>query len=529
VTRYLPRYAAALGSGVAVWASLPPLGWWPAGIVGVAGLTLTLRTSDSRRLTAGLGYAAGLGLWVPAMSFLRSGFGFAAWSAVAVIESLWFLALALALRPVLRTRWWVLTAAPVWVVQEFVRDRVPFDGFPWARLAFGQANGPLVHLAAIGGAPLVSFAVALAGGLLAFVVSEHRPAPRTALAVAGVAVIAAGPLAISLPTAGTSRGGAPSSVVVAAIQGNVPRLGLDAFAQQNAVTTNHMNVTLALARAIAAGTAPRPDFVVWPENSDDRDPRVDASSRALIDRAAAGIGVPMLVGAVLNDGPNNVRNAGIVWSPTTGPGEIYYKRHLVPFGEYLPFRGLMTSISGKFNLIAKNFVPGHRPGRLTIAGVPIADAICFEVADDTVVRQAVAGGSRLLVVQTNNASYEHAGDSGNGGETAQQLAIARLRAVEHGRAVVVAATSGVSAMIAPNGKVLERTTVFTPAYLDMRLPLRDPTTVADRVGPWPEWALTAVGIIAIVGACVRRRTQPPTATLDLELTVVETTPPSVTA
>jgi apolipoprotein N-acyltransferase len=438
---------------------------------------------------------------------------------VALLESMWFLLMALALRLALRTRWWPLSTALVWVGQEFVRDRVPFDGFPWGRLAFGQANGPLVHLAALGGAPLVTFAVALAGGLMAYVAVTARPSPQAVIAVASVAVIAAGPLAIRLPTGGTSRGGAPSSVVVAAIQGNVPRLGLAAFAQRYAVTANHLAETKVLASNIASGASPRPDFVVWPENSDDLDPRVNAPSRRQIDAAAAAVGVPILVGAVLNGpGPNHVRNAGIVWSPTTGPGEIYIKRHLVPFGEYLPFRSVLTKWFPKFRLIAKDFVPGHKPGTLTIGGVPIADAICFEVADDAVVRQAVTGGGRLLVVQTNNASYEHKGDSGNGGETAQQLAISRLRAVEHGRAVVVAATSGVSAMISPDGTIIARTGVFTPAFLDMRLPLRDPRTIADRVGPWPEWILSIGALIALLAGALTNRTAKQEKTLDLDST-----------
>jgi apolipoprotein N-acyltransferase len=121
----------------------------------------------------------------------------------------------------------------------------------------------------------------------------------------------------------------------------------------------------------------------------------------------------------------------------------------------------------------------------------------------------------LLVVQTNNASYEHQGDSGDGGETAQQLAIAQLRAVEHGRAVVVAATSGVSAMISPNGHILARTGIFTPALLDRRLPLRDPRTIADRVGPWPEWILSVGALIALVAGLVRRRPSNREPTLDL--------------
>jgi apolipoprotein N-acyltransferase len=522
VTRHLPRCAAALLAGFAVWTSFPPLGWWPAGIVGVAILTVTLRSAPSRRAAAGLGYLAGLGLWVPLLSFLR-GYGIDAWAAVALIESLWFLLLGLALRVVLRGRWWPLTSALMWVGQEFLRDRVPFDGFPWGRLAFGQANGPLLRLAALGGAPLVTFAVALAGGLLASLIVDIRISLRTGIAVAAVAVIVAGPLAIDLPTAGTSRGGAPSSAVIAAVQGNVPRLGLQEFAQKRAVTFNHLAETRVLAADVAAGRLPKPAAVIWPENSSDLDPTQDPTSRATVDAAAAAIGVPILVGAVLNGpGPTHVRNAAIVWSPTTGPGEMYIKRHLVPFGEYLPFRSVLTKWFPKFRLIAKDFVPGHRPGTMTIGGITIADAICFEVADDAVVRQAVTGGGRLLVVQTNNASYEHKGDSGNGGETAQQLAIAQLRAVEHGRAVVVAATSGVSAMISPNGHILARTKVFTPAVLDMRLPLRDPLTIADRVGPWPEWILSAAGLLALVLGLLRRKVPEPLESLDVDSTPITT-------
>jgi len=214
----------------------------------------------------------------------------------------------------------------------------------------------------------------------------------------------------------------------------------------------------------------------------------------------------VLVGAVL-DGPgkDHVRNAAIVWSPTTGPGAIYVKRHLVPFGEYLPFRSLMSRLVGRFSLIGKDFSPGHTPGVLTVGPVRLGDVICFEVADDGVVRDTITGGGRLLVVQTNNATYERVGDNGDGGETAQQLAMSQLRAVEHGRAVIVAATSGVSAVISPDGRVLQRSGVFKPARLVARLPLRDAHTVADRLGPWPERVLTLLAALMLVTTIVRRR------------------------
>jgi apolipoprotein N-acyltransferase len=201
-----------------------------------------------------------------------------------------------------------------------------------------------------------------------------------------------------------------------------------------------------------------------------------------------------------------VRNAAIVWSPTAGPGQIYVKRHLVPFGEYIPERGLLTHLGvGRFSLIPRDFAAGHRAGILDIGAVKLADVICFEVADDDIVRQAVNGGGRLLTVQTNNATYERAGDSGNGGETAQQLQMSRLRAVEHGRAVLVAATSGVSAVIAPDGTVRQESGVFTPALLVADVPLRDQRTVADRLGVWPEHGLSLSGLLWLLAVVVRQR------------------------
>ncbi|HEX3706226.1 MAG TPA: apolipoprotein N-acyltransferase [Mycobacteriales bacterium] len=518
----LARPIGAVLAGLALWTAFPPLNWWPAAVAGVAGVVVTIRGSSLRR-GAGLGLLAGLGMWVPTVSFLQP-FGLDAWAAVALIESLWFAGLGVAVVLVGRLRWWPLASALVWVGQEFLRDRWPFDGFPWARLAFGQADGPVVRLAALGGAPLVSFAVALAGGLVAYAVvrgglRRGRPA---LLALAAVALVVLAPLGIRLPTAGTSRDGAPSSAVIATVQGNVPRLGLEEFAQRYAVTEDHLNETRALARDVATGALPAPQIVIWPENASDQDPRTDPVARAQIDAASAAVGVPMLIGAVIDGpGPNHVQNAAIVWSPQTGPGQMYLKRHLVPFGEYLPFRSVLTKLFSEFSLIPKDFVPGHRPGTLQVGPVRVADAICFEVADDAVVRQAVTGGGRIIVVQTNNASYEHKGDSGHGGETAQQLAISRLRAIESGRAVVVDATSGVSAMIAPNGRVLAQTGVFVPGLLDMRLPLRDPLTVADRIGPWPEWVLSIAALVALALALSQNRVQRRRTRLDLDSRVID--------
>lgn len=515
VIRALVRPAAAAAAGVLVWTSFPPLNWWPAAWVGVGALTLTVRTGSFRR-AALCGWLFGLGMFVPMLSFLR-GLGVDAWLVLSVGEALWFALLGPALRRAATLPWWPVAAALLWVTEEWARDRVPFGGFPWGRLAFGQAHGPLLPLAAIGGAVLVTLATAVMGAVVAWGVlaaargRRQRSAPAwrgvaAALAVSGLAV--GGAFAVGLPTAGTSTHG-PAHAVVALVQGNVPRLGLDEFAQRRAVTANHLAQTRALAAAVKAGRVPAPQLVIWPENATDDDPRHDPIARSMVDEAVHAVGVPVLVGAVLDGpGPDHVSNAAVVWSPTTGPGERYVKRHLVPFGEYLPFRSVLSRLIGRFSLIPKDFAAGTRPGILQVGPVRLADVICFEVADDGVVRDAVVGGGRLLTVQTNNATYERPGDDGYGGETAQQLEMSRLRAVEHGRAVVVAATSGVSAVIAPDGRVLQRTGVFTPAAVVADVPLRDPQTVADRVGGWPEWVLALAGLVSIAVPRRRRRLPP---------------------
>jgi apolipoprotein N-acyltransferase len=290
-------------------------------------------------------------------------------------------------------------------------------------------------------------------------------------------------------------------VTAAVVQGNVPHPGLHYLGRPLDVLTNHVAETYRLADAVAAGTVPRPDFVIWPENASDLDPFIDPQARALIDRAVARIGVPVLVGAVL-DGPgsDHVRNAGVVWDPVTGPGAMYVKRHLVPFGEYIPYRSILGGIDSKFRLIPNDFVPGKTVGDLRLGSTTIGDVICFEVAYDDSVREAVTHGGQVIVVQTNNATY------GRTGQTQQQLAMSQLRAVEHGRAVLIAATSGVSAVIAPDGRIVADTKEFEPVHLVEQVPLRDTLTIADRVGAGPEWALAAVGIMAIaVGIVTSRR------------------------
>ena len=197
--------------------------------------------------------------------------------------------------------------------------------------------------------------------------------------------------------------------------------------------------------------------MIWPENSTDIDPFRDQSAYDEIDSAVKAIGVPVLVGAVVyGPGENQVQNMGIVWDPQTGPGEEYVKRHIVPFGEYIPMRSLVAKVFNRLDQIPRDFVRGTYDGVLDLGGVTIGDVICFEVAYDGLVRNVIGDGGQVLVVQTNNATYAGTG------QLEQQFAISRYRAIETGRSVVIAATNGISGVVDADGTVIAETEQKTP-------------------------------------------------------------------
>ena len=498
----LARSALALVAGGLIAGTFAPVDVWPLALLGVALMVLVCRDRGPR---AGLGYGflVGLGTFVPVLFWLHV-IGADAWLALAVLEAALFAPLGLATALVQRLRGWPLWIACLWVAEEAWRDRIPFGGFPWARLAFGQTGSPTLKYAAIGGAPLVTFAVALAGALLAAAVlaAASRRAALPAITAAGAsAVVVIAAFGVPTPTAGQASHG-PATVTFALVQGNVPHPGLHFLGEPEQVLANHIAETERLVSLVQTGSLPPPDVVVWPENSSDLDPYRDPVARQLIDQAVQSVGVPTLVGAVVADAKDpdhHVDNDGIVWDPATGPGAVYTKQHPVPFGEYVPFRSVLGHVIGRLSLVPADFVHGKRSGVLTLGPARIGDVICFEIAYDGLVRKTVNSGGRVVVVQTNNATYARTPES------AQQLAISRLRAVEHGRSVLIAATSGISAVIAPDGRVVEQSRELTPRLLVHRVPMRDSRTVADRLGEWPEVALTVLGACAVVLVCVRAR------------------------
>ncbi|MFD7876697.1 apolipoprotein N-acyltransferase [Streptomyces sp. NPDC059766] len=503
--RLVPALAAAL-SGVLLYVSFPPRTLWWLALPAFAVFGWVLR-DRSWKAALGLGYLFGLGFLLPLLVWTGVEVGPGPWLALVAIEALFVGLVGVGVAAVSRLPAWPVWAAALWIAGEAVRARVPFRGFPWGKIAFGQADGVFLPLAAVGGTPVLGFAVVLCGfGLceavrLAVAARGTRTVRRSAATVALLSVavpvaaaVAARPLVSDKAEDGTAT--------VAVIQGNVPRLGLEFNAQRRAVLDYHARETQRLADEVEAGKVPRPDFVLWPENSSDIDPLANPDAAAVIDAAAKRIGAPISVGGVVERG-GKLFNEQILWDPQKGPLDTYDKRQIQPFGEYLPLRSLIGAINKDWtSMIRQDFSRGSKPGVFDMDGSKVGLATCYEAAFDWAVRDTVTHGAQMISVPSNNATFDRSE------MTYQQLAMSRVRAVEHSRTVTVPVTSGVSAVIMPDGKIARKTGMFVADSLVQKVPLRSSETPATRLGILPEIALVLVaagGLGWAVAAGVRGR------------------------
>ncbi|OKX95722.1 apolipoprotein N-acyltransferase [Corynebacterium glutamicum] len=499
------RLALAAVSGLFVFASNEPIGWFVAGIVGTALFFISLapwdlgvlqkrrkknepvpflqQMSTSPTVVQGmlLGFVHGLVTYLLLLPWIGEFVGSLPYVALSVVEALYSIALGAFGVLIARWRdWKVLLFPAMYVAVEYLRSSWPFDGFAWVRLAWGQINGPLANLAALGGVAFVTFSTVLAAVGVAMVIISKK---RLAGAIITASVIAIGAVSsLYVDRNGTSD----ESIEVAAIQGNVPRMGLDFNAQRRAVLANHARETLKLDEQV--------DLVIWPENSSDVNPFSDAQARAIIDGAVEHVQAPILVGTITVDevGPRNTMQ---VFDPVEGAAEYHNKKFLQPFGEYMPFREFLRIFSPYVDS-AGNFQPGDGTGVVEMNAANLGRAVtvgvmtCYEVIFDRAGRDAIANGAEFLTTPTNNATF------GFTDMTYQQLAMSRMRAIEFDRAVVVAATSGVSAIVNPDGSISQNTRIFEAATLTESIPLKDTVTIAARVGFYVELLLVIIGVLA---------------------------------
>jgi len=467
----------------------------------VMALSVLSVTAASVRQAALTGLFFGLGLYLIGIRWMTVIY-VEAMVGLAVMEACFMALLGALLQLAGRSRWWPLLAAGSWLLVEYLFSHVPFEGFPWLRLGYTVVDSPLAGLLPLVGVPGAGFAFALVAQLLAWTLIHAATLRRRLLGLgAALVVLVSGTVGLLVPP-GVESG----AVTVGYVQGNAPGGGIFGLGQPRTITRNHVAETERLAARISSGAVPKPDFVVWPENGTDMDPFLDAQTNQLVRQAVAALNVPLLIGTITNGpGVNERQTAAIVWDPVTGAQARYDKRNLVPFGEWVPLRGLLEPLFPVVAYVGAQSVPGTRPGVLPVQlpgrSVQVGTLICYEVAFDDTVHDTVRAGAQLNVVQSSNAMY--VGTQ----QVPQQFAITRARAAELRREILVVTTTGTSGLIRPDGSIAFTLPEFEPASGVVQLPLRAGVTPAVWLAGGLElaaiWA-TAAGLVAVTWRHRRR-------------------------
>ena len=445
---------SALSGGLLSAAYEPAGKWWVAPIalaVHMYALSLT-----QRKVLSAFIFAATLNLIV--LHWSSTFVGSIPWLILALGLSVFYLPLSLV------SRWGMASYPLIYILLEEVRNRFPFGGFGWVRVAYTQADAPFAKIAAIGGASALSALTVLIGFIL-FYASTKKWSIITLLPFVLLLI------PINVTAIGTTN--------VLMIQGNVPQMGLDFNSRAKAVFNNHFEKTQSELKKDS-----NVDFVLWPENSVDVDPFQNTDVKQSLD----SIQKPLIIGAIVEKG-NSILNTSILWGGELPP--TYIKQHLTPFGEYIPLRSLASLISPYTDRV-KDFEPGQGQVFFNVKKAVIAPVICFELVDDELLHKA-AVSSNVLAVQTNSATF------GMSAESAQQLAMTRVRAIEHGRNIVSVSTTGYSAIIDSNGKVLQKTSMGTAESIRAEVELLEGKTPRDTAG---DWAL--VGVLMMLFVIARR-------------------------
>ncbi|HEY0261343.1 MAG TPA: apolipoprotein N-acyltransferase [Lacisediminihabitans sp.] len=477
----LPLWAAvpvAALSGFVNAAAFPATGWWPLIFLGTP---LMMWSLAGRRVWPSLlvGFVGGFAFFGNHIYWLTVYLGPVPWLALAGLESIFFALdaalIALAWRFVPRVwpgLWGRLLGLPVvlaglWVLREAITSVWPYGGFSWGRLAFSQSDSTFAPLVAWLGVSGLSFVLAWLSAVLLQSILEVS----VAWTVRGIVAAAAFLLAAAMPAWPVVTSG---SVRVAAVQGD-SNSGLFARYQQGEILDDHLQASLPV-------FGKKVDVVVWPENASDLDPLTNAYAAQTLDYVTKNTGAPLVTGTITEDKKGRTFNSLLLWENGKGSVDQYDKIHPVPFAEYLPDRKFWYPLAPSlFDLVPRDYSFGQRNNVFTINGAVAGLAICFDIVDDSLIQRMIDSGAQYILAPTNNADFGHTDES------RQQVAIARLRAIETGRSLVNTSTVGVSAMFGPDGRVIAQLPTFTAGHLIERIPLSTtitPAMVDDRAVGW---------------------------------------------
>jgi apolipoprotein N-acyltransferase len=474
------RYFAALGSGALVAFSLPPWGWWPLAFIGIAIFARITTSGITRKRTQFLlGTIFAFGWFAPGMCWM--------WFLTPpgyVIAVILFAAFHGVASVVGSRSMYPLVALPLaHALAETFRFSFPFGGVPLASLAISQSASPLVGIVRIGGPLLLTFCVLQIG----FALSQLVVAPKVKhLAIFGAIValvVCAGIVAPNGSDTGETR-------TIAAVQGGGPQGTL-------AINTNPRDVVERHLAATRAITSTNLDMVIWPENVIDVADFYDSVERTEIAEQAARLKAPFVVGITEDMNARYFTNAQIVVNEDGTLGDRYDKVRRVPFGEFVPLRGLLETLGAPVDRIPRDALAGSDIAQLQVDDITVGVVISWEVFFSGRANEGVEAGGSVLVNPTNGSSY-----TGTILQT-QQIASSRLRAIENGRWLVQVSPTGFSAFISPTGEVFDRTGVSEQRVLERTISLRSGRTLYSNLGDLPFIVL----MVAVLGslACIARK------------------------
>ena len=460
--------------------SLPPWGWWPLAIAGLAGLMMAI-DGQRRRRVFNLAMVAWFVHFVVSLQWMRD-FNVGGYIGAVLLESA-ILAAGMALAP-RKGSWRFAALATCLTIAEFIRWKWPFGGVPLSSLALSVADSPIRWAVPLGGSMLAVMVVAFAAAAL--ISAQHRAYGAARLLVCLAALFpVAGALLPSTTVAGTMR--------VALVQGG-GRLGT------RAITDNARQVFvrhLTASQSIAPGTV---DLVLWPENVINVDGDFATSKeQAEVATEARRIGAPIVAGVVHDDGDCCFRNQAVVWDTQGKIVDIYDKVHRVPFGEYIPLRSFVEKFAD-LSLIPHEAIAGTKPGLLHTPAGDLAVAVSFELFHPDRAASGVDLGGTVLLGPTNSSSYR------DSMVPTQTLNASRLRALETGRTVAQVSPTGFGAIITSSGELTARSSLKEQRVIVATIDKRTGRTVYAHVGDTAVLALCIL-IVAAVYLLARRQTE----------------------
>ena len=456
------NYLLAVLFGLVSSTAFEPFSFWPSAFLGLAGwYFLLIRARLESRVL--ISYLFGLSQLLVVQHWTGIYVGSLPWLILSICQGIFYIVPAFFVGKSKRYNQFAFAAS--FVIVELLLRTVPFTGFGWTRISFTQVDSPLSDLYKLGGVVLVAFFIAA--------ISASRTLITGSILLILVALSAFIPNSVSSGV----------NVKIALIQGGVSNLGLDFNAKPMEVFDRHLSQT---AKSIKPSDV---RLIIWPENSVDVDINTSPGVANKIIEISTDLRTPILIGGVTKS-TAGLRNQSILFNPT--PQQIYTKRYLTPFGEYIPLRNIATKLSSYANDVT-DFVGGTNDHLFRGNGLTFQTLICYELLNDTF-RDQISGD--FLTVQTNNATF------GDTAQLDQELNIAKVRAIETGRFIPYVSTTGVTSFIDNDGKVYSKLPKFESATLVDNIVSVEGRTITQIYGKYLEAISIALLLIIVF---LRRR------------------------